>query len=248
VSGGTGVGLIGVDEVNIQHPLTVSVLGSGTVSSAPAGIAACSLTCTANFTAGTAVSLTATPQSGFTFGSWGGACSGSGACTVTVTQASSVTAVFVNNTGGNQRPTATSLTLNSVGTPQYTDPIYARRYAFPLAGADPEGGPLTFRITTWPEYQDLTNPYGLALGPLYQLVNFVNALWGTWVSNASSVVNTTTGNITGSPYFVYTPVICHIVQFTTDSFEYVAIDDHGNVSDPATVTINFAFNTCNHPA
>jgi hypothetical protein len=68
------------------------------------------------------------------------------------------------------------------------------------------------------------------------------------VSTTSSVVNGATGEITGPPYFVYTPVICHILQFRNDSFEYVAIDDHGNVSLPATVTINVAFNTCNHPA
>jgi hypothetical protein len=83
---------------------------------------------------------------------------------------------------------------------------------------------------------------------VYQLVNFLNATWALWVSNTSSLVNPTTGNITGSPYFVYTGTICHVVQYPTDSFQYVAIDNQGNVSDPATVTLNFAFNTCNHPS
>jgi hypothetical protein len=247
VNNGTGVGLIGVDEVNLQYPLTVYVLGSGTLSSSPAGIAACSLTCTADFTHNSVVTLTPTPGGGFSFSSWGGACSGSGACAVTMSQARSVTAVF-SSTSGNQRPTATSLTLNSLPTPQYTDVIYTRRYAFPLTGTDPEGGPLTFRITTWPTYQDASSPQSLAVGPVYQLVDFLNATWALWVSNTSSVVNPTTGNITGSPYFVYTGTICHVVQYPTDSFQYVAIDNQGNVSDPATVTLNFAFNTCNHPS
>jgi phospholipase C len=55
--------------------LTVNVVGSGTVTSAPSGIN-CPKACTANFTAGTAVSLTATPSSGFNFSGFSGACSG----------------------------------------------------------------------------------------------------------------------------------------------------------------------------
>jgi hypothetical protein len=76
--------------------LTVSVTGSGTVTSSPAGIS-CPSTCSAGFASGTPVTLTATPASGWTFSNWGGACSGSAGCSVTMNAAASVTATFVQN-------------------------------------------------------------------------------------------------------------------------------------------------------
>ena len=76
-------------------PLTVSKAGtgSGTVNSSPAGID-CGPTCSAFFDTGTAVTLTALPASGSRFSGWSGACSGTGACQVTMSTALSVTATF----------------------------------------------------------------------------------------------------------------------------------------------------------
>ncbi len=76
--------------------LTVSVTGSGTVASNPSGIS-CPSTCSHTFTGGSQVTLTPTPASGWAFSSWGGACSGSGGCTVTMNAAESVTATFVQD-------------------------------------------------------------------------------------------------------------------------------------------------------
>jgi hypothetical protein len=73
--------------------LTVSVTGSGTVASSPPGIN-CPSACSAGFAAGTPVTLTATPASGWSFSGWGGACSGGAGCTVTINSAQSVTATF----------------------------------------------------------------------------------------------------------------------------------------------------------
>ena len=73
--------------------LTVSVTGSGTVTSNPTGIS-CPSTCSHTFTGGSQVTLTPTPASGWAFSSWGGACSGSGGCTVAMNAAESVTATF----------------------------------------------------------------------------------------------------------------------------------------------------------
>jgi hypothetical protein len=74
--------------------LSVSLTGSGTVASNPAGIN-CGSACTASFSINTQVTLTATPAAGQTFSSWGGACSGSVAtCSVQMSQARSVQAVF----------------------------------------------------------------------------------------------------------------------------------------------------------
>jgi hypothetical protein len=67
--------------------------GNGTVTSSPAGIN-CGSDCSESYDSGTAVSLTATPAAGSTFTGWSGACSGTGACNVTMTAARSVTATF----------------------------------------------------------------------------------------------------------------------------------------------------------
>ncbi len=77
------------------HTLTVTKAGtgSGTVTSSPAGID-CGATCSAEFTEGTMVTLTATPAAGSTFTGWSGACSGTGTCTVTMDQDRAVTATF----------------------------------------------------------------------------------------------------------------------------------------------------------
>lgn len=71
-------------------------IGSGTVNSSLAGIA-CGATCAANFNAAVgSVTLTATPDAGFAFTGWSGACSGTGNCTVTIDAAKNVTATFAD--------------------------------------------------------------------------------------------------------------------------------------------------------
>ncbi|HSS52085.1 MAG TPA: hypothetical protein VLX28_24345 [Thermoanaerobaculia bacterium] len=77
------------------HILSISKAGtgSGTVTSSPAGIN-CGASCSAVFTTGTAVTLTAAPVSGSTFSGWSGACTGTGSCTVTLDADRSVTATF----------------------------------------------------------------------------------------------------------------------------------------------------------
>jgi hypothetical protein len=85
---GTGVGT--------TSTLTVAKAGtgSGTVTSSPAGIS-CGATCSATYTNGTPVTLTAAAATGSTFAGWsGGGCSGIGTCSVTVSTATSVTATF----------------------------------------------------------------------------------------------------------------------------------------------------------
>jgi hypothetical protein len=74
--------------------------GSGTVTSTPTGIA-CGNDCTESYASGTSVTLTATPAANSSFAGWGGDCSGTGQCTVTVSASRFVTATFnllVDNT------------------------------------------------------------------------------------------------------------------------------------------------------
>lgn len=73
--------------------------GSGTVTSTPVGIV-CGATCSAGFTSGTNVTLTATPETGSAFIGWSGACSGAGTCTVTMDAAKNVTATFSLSVNG----------------------------------------------------------------------------------------------------------------------------------------------------
>ena len=79
----------------IAETLSVAKAGSGTgaITSSPSGIT-CGANCSHDFGYGTTVTLAATPSRGSRFAGWSGACSGTGACTVTVTQAESVTATF----------------------------------------------------------------------------------------------------------------------------------------------------------
>jgi uncharacterized repeat protein (TIGR02543 family) len=74
-------------------PLNVTVSGGGVVTSQPSGIN-CGVTCATYFTQGTVVTLTATPNTGFTLGSWSSDCAGTGLCVVTMTTARNVAATF----------------------------------------------------------------------------------------------------------------------------------------------------------
>jgi uncharacterized repeat protein (TIGR02543 family) len=74
--------------------VSVSVTGTGSVTSSPPGINCPSASCTMSVSYGTSVSLTARPATGYVFGGWSGACSGSGTCTLTVNSNQSVTAQF----------------------------------------------------------------------------------------------------------------------------------------------------------
>jgi endoglucanase len=83
----------GGTSTNYTLTVTKAGTGSGTVTSSPSGIN-CGSTCSANYSSGTSVTLTAAAAGSSTFAGWSGACSGTGACTVSMTAASSVTATF----------------------------------------------------------------------------------------------------------------------------------------------------------
>jgi hypothetical protein len=95
--------------------LSVSKTGSGAVTSTPAGIN-CGATCSAPYSDGTPVSLTATPASGSTFGGWGGACTGTGACNLSMTANRSVTATFTADSVGNCPAPGPDVTIVDTGT------------------------------------------------------------------------------------------------------------------------------------
>ena len=77
-----------------QKTLTVTTKGSGTVYDS-LGLINCGDQCTASYNRGTKVSLTVTPDEGWKFKKWSGACSGKRACTVNLKAKRKVTAVFI---------------------------------------------------------------------------------------------------------------------------------------------------------
>jgi len=95
----------------VLSTLSVTRTGSGIVASSPSGID-CGATCSASFTGGASIALSATPTTGSTFTGWGGACTGTGPCTVILDAATSVTATFA----------PTSPTTSAAATPAPTTP------------------------------------------------------------------------------------------------------------------------------
>ena len=81
-----------------QFTLTTSVIGSGNIT----GNGISCLTgstgdCSETVNTGTLIALTATPLEGWTFVEWGGGCSGTGSCVVTMDASKSVSATFSNS-------------------------------------------------------------------------------------------------------------------------------------------------------
>ena len=97
------------------NTLTVTRYGSGAVTSTPAGIS-CGAACSATFTSGTIVTLTATPLSGSTFTGWGNDCTGAGTtCVVTMDKGRVATATFSSSVTSSLT-VAKMLTNNGNGT------------------------------------------------------------------------------------------------------------------------------------
>jgi hypothetical protein len=68
-----------------QYNLDITVVGQGAVARAPDQ---------PSYTYGQQVTLTPTPAQGWTFSSWGGACTGNGSCVVTMDAQKTVTVTF----------------------------------------------------------------------------------------------------------------------------------------------------------
>ncbi|EGV32502.1 hypothetical protein ThidrDRAFT_1352 [Thiorhodococcus drewsii AZ1] len=93
--------LNGNEPAGITYDLAASTIGNGSITSNPAGID-CGTTCSAQFNEGTSVSLTATPDTAWEFNGWSGACTGTGACRLSMTEDQSVSATFIQEPVGMQ--------------------------------------------------------------------------------------------------------------------------------------------------
>lgn len=127
----------------IPETLTVTLSGSGTVTSSPSGIS-CPGICATSFSYGTVVYLTAAPSSGYAFTGWSGACSGTAeTCNVTMSGAKSVTATFTPpqtltvSVSGNGSVTSSPSGISCPGTCSAaftgTVSLYASNHGYDLA-------------------------------------------------------------------------------------------------------------------
>ncbi|MCX7176232.1 MAG: hypothetical protein NT159_20365 [Proteobacteria bacterium] len=103
------VSILSMSEVSaLTFQLSVANSGSGygNVGSVPSSISCyvpqpsvyylVAPDCSENYAAGTSVTLTATPANGSAFIGWGGDCTGTGACTLAMSAARTVTANFIS--------------------------------------------------------------------------------------------------------------------------------------------------------
>jgi YVTN family beta-propeller protein len=89
----------------LLYTLNVAISGShfsegtwhigGRIISTPVGIDCPSVSCAAQYVVGTQVTIFATPNPGYTFSGWSGACTGTGPCVVNMNAARTVVATFV---------------------------------------------------------------------------------------------------------------------------------------------------------
>jgi streptogramin lyase len=85
---------LGGSTAAVTYDLAVANGGNGMVTGSPAGIN-CGATCAASYASGTPVTLTATPDYGFTFTGWSGDCSGNAStCTLSMDTSKNVIAAF----------------------------------------------------------------------------------------------------------------------------------------------------------
>lgn len=125
------------------HPLTVTIVGGGRVTSAPAGIDCPATACVFNFPEGSTINLMAEAQPGWGFVSWSGDCTGSGACSVLVNQPRNVTATFV-------RVFTLTVTKAGGGTGTVTDNRGGIDCGTRCSANYAEGTPLTLTATADP--------------------------------------------------------------------------------------------------
>ncbi len=88
------------------YNVNVNVNGAGSVTSSPTGVN-CGATCSASFSQGAYVVLTATAEYGHRFAGWTGACSGTGTCGLPMFSNKTVTATF--------EPAAASINVQKKG-------------------------------------------------------------------------------------------------------------------------------------
>ncbi len=182
--------------------LTLSNAGGGTVYSSPSGIS-CGATCSATYAGGTTVALSATPAAGYTFAGWSGACSGTGVCTLIMSQNQAVTGTFtaippatyaltVTKAGsgsGTVTSTPAGLSCGNVCSASYTTGTSITLTAAPTAGS-------TF--TGW------TGGGCTGTGPCTTTVTAAKTVTATFASGKAALTAPTPGSTFTGPSATFT--------------------------------------------
>ena len=183
-----------------DYPLTVAFnlagTGTGTVASNPVGID-CGTTCTASFPAGSVVQFVPTAGPNSVFAGWSGACTGTGACNVTVSAAATITARFnlvtvplTVNKAGNGTGTVTSTPTGiSCGTTCATQTASYNHGQAVILNAAPAAN-ATF--TGW------SGGGCTGTGPCTTTVTAATAVTATFTLNTYTVTIVKGGNSTGT--------------------------------------------------
>ncbi len=130
-----------------EFSLTTSVIGSGSIDSTPSGIA-CGSDCQESYAEDTQVTLVASPESGFEFSGWSGACTGTGSCSVTMDSNKSVTAEFVE-----EQPSTFDLNVTVIGDGRVTSSPNGIDCAGDCNETYDEGTSVTLTATPDPGYE-----------------------------------------------------------------------------------------------
>ena len=235
-----------------SYTLTVggSGTGNGSVTSSPSGVN-CSIsagstsgTCSASFSDGTSVTLTATAASGHSFSGWSGACSGTGACTVSMTQSRSVTASFAA-----AAPAAPTLIAPANGattsddTPAFdwSAPTYAYRYELVVDNNSSFTSPEIHEASL--SVSNYTSSVSLSDGTYYWRVRANNSAgtWGGWSSTWSFAV------LTAERARIIVFVENGEIKIQTNVQDWIGFDTHLRKSGPVGSSVevgNPAANAC----
>jgi phospholipase C len=186
--------------------VVVTLSGSGTVTSSPAGIN-CPSTCSATFAQNAVVTLKETPAVGSTFTGWGGACATTATtCTVTVAAATGVTASFTQpsaqalnvTVSGPGTVTSSPAGINCPGTCSANFPQGA---AVTLTGSGSSG----YGLGSWSgSCTGSTNPCVVTLSS----PGSVTATFSPLGTVAVTLKGVGTGTVTSSPAGINCPGTC----------------------------------------
>jgi YVTN family beta-propeller protein len=136
--------------------LNVARMGAGTVTSEPPGIA-CGGDCVEEYITGTLVTLIATPDAGWVFSGWNGACSGTDVCTIPMSTARSVTATFIFAGAGSANSNAW---VQKAYVAYYGRPADPAGLAYWASRMDAAGGSLSSIIAAFGDSDEFILRYG----------------------------------------------------------------------------------------
>ena len=171
-----------------KYTLTVQRKGSGTITSSPAGIN-CGYTCSAAFTQGSIITLTASAGTDYIFAGWGGGCSGtSNTCAVTMDNKATVSATFV--------PSAYAITASVPGGHGTAAPASQKvNYnADASININPDAGYYIVSISDNGKAAAIANPYVIS-----NVTTNHNVVVGLAVDYTLTAQATGSGTITSSP-------------------------------------------------